>query len=332
MEPTETHNVFMMVKSSDGGRTWREVDRANRPKTDDLESVDGRQVGDTIHIIHQVTDSSRYHTFRTSDHPTAPDTWAIRDEVAARAESIAQSATMVVRSDGSIVTFYVADSVHYSIRSPAGTWSGDTVMDPGSEPRSAGPKAVLGASDTVHLAYYGMDGTVWYRQLTADGRLTPRQQLAAGLGTTRASYGSVLPLVYLPGSNTVVILYRAGDGRLWERRVTGDGAPTPAVRVADRRVIEDAVDSQQPAADAFADGDTVHVLLVEESSRSLFSTNDRGGWQPATPRVENIQGSWIRGTIHTRRDGVRVYGFVYDAGSRGGAGMNRYGEVVLNRP
>jgi hypothetical protein len=26
-----------------------------------------------------------------------------------------------------------------------------------------------------------------------------------------------------------------------------------------------------------------------------------------------------------------VYGYVYDAGSEGGSGMNRYGEVVLTR-
>ncbi|UCC99832.1 MAG: hypothetical protein JSW66_08095, partial [Phycisphaerales bacterium] len=52
MEPTETDNVFMMMKSADNGRTWREIDGVNRPSTNDLESVDSRLVGDTIHIIH----------------------------------------------------------------------------------------------------------------------------------------------------------------------------------------------------------------------------------------------------------------------------------------
>jgi hypothetical protein len=27
---------------------------------------------------------------------------------------------------------------------------------------------------------------------------------------------------------------------------------------------------------------------------------------------------------------VRVYGYIYDAGSGGGAGMNRFGELILN--
>jgi hypothetical protein len=217
-------------------------------------------------------------------------------------------------------------------RSPEGVWGADTVMDAGVGPNLAGPQAVLGANDTVHVAYYGTDGTIWYRRLLADGTLTPRQQLASGAGTTRADYGAVLPLVYLPETNTVVIMYRLASGRLWERRIGNDGPPTAAIRVTDRDVITDAVDSQQPAADAVADGRTVHVLFVEQSSRSIFSTHDHGGWQPSTLRVDTILGSWIRGNVYTRRDGVRVYGYVYDAGSHGGAGMNRFAELVLSDP
>ena len=59
-------------------------------------------------------------------------------------------------------------------------------------------RAVLGANDTVHVAYYGIDGTIWYRRLRRDGTLTGRQQLASGLGRTRAEYGAVLPLVFIP--------------------------------------------------------------------------------------------------------------------------------------
>jgi hypothetical protein len=327
MEPTETDNLFLMIKSTDKGATWREIDATNRPKTNDLEAVDARQVGDTIHIIHQVTDSVRYHSFRTSDHPTQPDTWGIRDESGAAVPSVAQAATLAVRSDGSIATFYVADTVHYNIRSSGGTWGADTVLDPGVAPKSAGPRAVLGANDVVHLAYYGMDGTVWYRRLLRDGTLTDRQQVASGLGATRAEYGAVLPLVFNPRSNTAVIIYRQADGRLWERRVVNDGALTPAIAVTDRTVIQDAVDSQQPAADAALDGETIHVLFVDEKSRSIFSTSHNGRWQPSTLRVDKISGSWIRGNVYTRSDGLKVYGYVYDAGSEGGAGMNRFDEV-----
>jgi hypothetical protein len=310
--------------------TWREVDGANRPPTRDLESVDTRQVGDTIHILHQVTRSSRYHSFRTSDHRTPPDSWDVRGELAASATAIAQAAALVVRTDHSMVAFYVGQTrVHYSIRSAAGTWSAEKLIDAEVAPNLAGPQAVLGANNTVHLAYYGTDGTIWYRRLLPDETLTVREQLASGAGTTRAEYVAVLPLIFIPQSNTVVILYRLADGRLWERRVINDGPPTPAVRVTDRDVIRNAVDSQQPGADAVLDGTTVHVLFIEPVSRSIFSTHDRGGWQSSTLRVDRILGSWVRGNVYTRKDGVRVYGYVYDAGSDGGAGMNRFGEIVL---
>ena len=330
MEPAETDNLFMMIKSTDNGRTWREVDGTNRPATGDLESIDARLVGDTIHIIHQVTHSTRYHAFRTCDHSSRPDTWAVRDEVAASAEAVAQAAALVVRSDGSLVTFYVGQTkVHYNTRSPEGIWGEEVIIDPELGPNTAGPQAVLGANDTVHLAYYGTDGTVWHRRLFLDGSLSERQLIARGLGKTRAEYGSVLPLLFISEVNTVVIIYRTASGALWERRIVNGGPPTPAVKVTNREVITDAVDSQQPGADAVLDGRTVRVLFIESSSRSIFSTHNSGGWQPATLQVDSIVGSWVRGNIYARPDGKRVYGYIYDAGSDGGAGMNRFGEIQI---
>jgi hypothetical protein len=330
MEPAETSNLFMMVKSTDNGRTWREVDSANRPPIRDLEAVDARQVGDTIHILHEVSRSARYHSFRTSDHRTQPDSWGVRGELVANVEPVAQAAALEVRSDGSLVAFYVGPTkVHYSIRAPAGGWTRESVIDAHIGPNLAGPQAVRGANDVVHLAYYGTDGTIWYRRLLRDGTLTAREQIATGAGTSRAEYGAVLPLVYIPSTNTVVIVYRLAAGALWERRLVNDGPPTPAVKVTDRDVVRDAVDSQQPGADAVLDGTTLHALFIEQTSRSIFSTHDRGGWQAPRLQVDNILGSWIRGNIYTRPDGVRVYGYIYDAGSNGGAGMNRFAEVVL---
>ena len=59
-------------------------------------------------------------------------------------------------------------------------------------------------------------------------------------------------------------------------------------------------------------------------------TADIDGWLPASPQVINISGSWVRGNIYTRKDGVKVYGYIYDAGSEGGAGMNRFGKLILD--
>ena len=331
MEPSETDNLFMMIKSTDEGITWREIDGANRPTTNDLEAVDSRLVSDTIHILHEVSQSVRYHAFRTSDNLSDPDSWAIGGELVANVEPAAQAVALEVRSDGSLVAFYAGPTkIHYSLRSPAGNWGKEAVIDASAAPNLASPQAVRGMNDTIHLTYYGTDGTIWYRRLLADDTLTARQLIAKGVGTSRAEYGAVLPLVYIPETDTVVIIYRLESGKLWERRIVKEQRPTDPIRVTDRDVVRNAVDSQQPGADAVPNGNTVHVSFIDQSSRSIFSTHDSGGWQTSTLQIDNILGSWIRGNVYSRSDGRKVYGFIYDAGSDGGAGMNRFREIVLS--
>jgi hypothetical protein len=331
MEPTESDNLFMVVKSSDGGRSWREVDGDHRPATGDLESVDGQLLDGTIHMVHQVTGATLHHAFRTSDHPTHPDTWAVTDEPAVKVIARVQMASLAVRSDGSMVAFHLGNTIGYAVRSPTGNW-GDEIVIGGNDgvPHLAGPQAVLGAGDQVHLGYYREDGTIWYRRLLADGTLTVPHQLATGADTTEDDFGSVLPLVYIPQTDTTVIIYRLADGTLWERRVTGDELPTAAVQVTARPVVRNAVDSQQAGADAVADGETVRVLFIDEADRNIYSTHDAGGWQPPALEVDGIDGGWVRGSVYRRPDGVKVYGYVYDSGSQGGAGFNRFGEKVLD--
>jgi hypothetical protein len=333
MEPTETDNKFMMMKSADGGRTWAEVDGANRPKTSDLESVDGRLDGDQIHIVHQVTRSVRYHAFRTSDHPTHPDSWHIRDEVAAEAEAIAQMATLAAREDGTLVSVFLAERLYYVTRGTDGRWSPPVAIDPGEAAIGTGPQAVAGRGGLVHLAYATSDGRIWYRRLQGDGVLTPRQAVAEGAGTTRAEYGAVLPLAYDPASDTLSIVYRLDDGRLWERQLRGTGVPSAPVMVSGRAVITDAVDSQQPAADVVGLGAARYALWVDQATRSIFSARSQGRrWSDPVQQVEGIEGSWVRGSVVRKPNGTLAYGYVYDAGSRGGSGLNRYTEWPLDGP
>lgn len=331
MEPAETDNVLMMVKSTDGGRSWRETDGEDRPLTSDLEGLGSTFVDGRIHILHQTSDHVFYHVFRTADG-SSPDAWEIRDErLASPTEPPTQVADLAVRSDGSVVGVYGdRERIRIRVRSPDGEWSDPTIVDAAVDRVLSGPVLARGAGDVVHLAYTGSDGTAWYRRILPDGRLTPRRLVASELGTEVEDAGSILPLVYLQDTGTVSIAYRLATGELWERRAGRDGELGAPVRVTDRAVVQNAADAEQVGADAVGHGSSVHVLFIEEGTGRIFHTHRDGAeWSEPMLEVDGVNALWVRGAIVEKDDGNAVYGYVYDAGSYGGSGMNRYAEAPL---
>lgn len=333
MEPSETWNSLMTVKSSDGGDKWKEMDGAHRPQTGDLEGFASVRVDDKIHMLHQTSDHVFYHVFRTSDHSEQPDTWAIRDErLASPEEPPTQVADIAVRSDGSVVAVYGGpEKIHTRTRSPEGDWSEETVIDADTGPALSGPALVLGKHDVVHLAYTGNDGRAFYRQLLPNGELTERQTIAEGLGTDSEDIGSILPLVYQPESETVVVIYRLASGYLWERRVDAEGNWSEPVQVSARTVVQNAVDADQTGADVIVYGNSVQVLFIEENTGHLYHTERRGEgeWGEARLLVDHEPVQWVRGALVKQADATAVYGYVYDGGADGGSGKNRYRELPL---
>ncbi len=327
MEPSETWNRIMIVKSSDGGRTWREVDGSRRPETGDLEGLGSTLVDGRIHILHQVSDEVFYHVFNTSDHAQDPDTWAVRDErVAVPEPPPTQVADLAVRSDGSVVAVYGAEkTIRYRIRSPEGHWGEERAIDDRDGAVLSGPSIVVDRADRVHLAYTASDGSGWYRRIEPDDSASEAVRFASDLGTADHDVGAILPLLHRPESDSVSIIYRARDGRLRERSVDNGDAWSEALIVAERTVVQNAVDSDQAGADAVADGNTLHVLFIEDGTGDLFHAARRGtAWTEARRIVTDSDVQWVRGTMIESEDGERVYGFVYDAGSDGGSGRIRY--------
>ncbi|MEE4640007.1 MAG: hypothetical protein V2J42_14835 [Wenzhouxiangella sp.] len=335
MEPAETWNALMVVQSTDGGRSWREIDGRHRPQTGDLEGFGSVLVKDRIHMLHQTSDDVWYHVFNTSDHPQAPDAWAIRDErVASPPEPPTQVADIAVRSDGSVVAVYGGpDKIRLRIRSPEGQWGQERVLDAATSPGLSGPTLVLGRADEVHLAYTDSDGSAWYRKILSNDALSDRVSFSAELGTAGEDVGAILPLLYLPNTDEVSAIYRTHDGRLHERRVDADGQWSEPLLVSERFVIQNSVDSEQVGADALAVGDTVHVLLIEERSGRLFhAARDRNAWREVGVLVEDQEVQWVRGGLVNLPGGGLAYGYVYDGGADGGSGKNRYGRIAIQTP
>ncbi|RLQ21728.1 hypothetical protein DWB85_10580 [Seongchinamella sediminis] len=333
MEPSETDNMMMMVHSADDGRSWQEVDGLNRPATGDLEGVASAFDGERIHILHQTSDDVLYHVFNTTANGEEGG-WEIRDErLASPSEPPVQVADLALRSDGSVVGVYGdLHKIRYRVRSPAGEWGEAYVIDPDVDRDLSGPVVVKGRNDVIHLAYTGFDGTAWYRRILPEGELTAPQLVAEGLGTKVEDAGGILPLAYLSESDMVSIVYRLDNGELWQR-LAGDKL-SPAVRVTNRAVARNAADSEQVGADAVSFGEQIHVLFIEEGSGSLYHTwrDADVAWAEPKPVIEGEDVLWVRGAAVTKSEGDTVYGFVYDGGSGGGSGMNRYAEVPVAQP
>ena len=119
---------------------------------------------------------------------------------------------------------------------------------------------------------------------------------------------------------------------LYERRLSHDGELSALAKISDMSVVTGAVDSEQVGADLIYHNGVLHLLFIEEASRDIYHTqsSEPGVWQQPMRVVDNIQGGWVRGSVHLNQAGEPVYGFVYDAGSKGGSGFNRYMALPLN--
>jgi hypothetical protein len=329
MEPTETDNRFMIVKSNDRGKTWREVDGGNRPPARDLEAVDAIRIGNLLHIIH-MEDVIWYHSFQMSSEENPFEGWISQSELIGEpAKPPVQSVGLEILGDGTLLAIH-ADGPHITIRGrdPEGSWPIFSRME--SSTRFSGIQAVR-AGPSVYIVYTEGNGKAWLQRIQANGQAGQRWLLSASIGTSEADVGSILTPVFIPGRNQIALVYREQEGNLSERRfdLATDYLSEPRIIVSDP-VVQNAVDSDQTGADLVLEDDLLHLFYIPEKGRGLFhkQSNGTGKWSEPKLLVDEIEASWVRAsTIESGNIGV-----IYDAGSLGGSGMNRYLEVRGNDP
>jgi hypothetical protein len=329
VEPTETDNVFMMVKSTDGGQSWFEVDADNRPQISDLEGLGSVMSKDgIIHIAHQISEGVYHHAFATSDHPDSKDRWVVDSRlITSHEEPPTQTADIALRPDGSLVAVFAAgEQLQYSILEPKGEWSTAKYLSH-KHPACFTNPSIVGLPDgTIDIAYKSLDGKGWHRQLLPDNSLTSAQQFASNLGTSEDEMMAILPLVYLPEKESTVAVFRQSDGYLYLSHKSSAKSWTEPVRVSDRPVVTNAVDSDQAGADVVAWKGQIIISFIAEEDRDIYLavTSNFNQTPNAKLIVPNIDGSWVRGNILYLQKNSPVYGLVYDAGSKGGSGYNKY--------
>ena len=330
MEPTETDNVFMMVKSTDGGQSWFEVNPYNRPQVSDLEGVGSvMSVDGIIHIVHQVSEGVYYHAFATSDHAEDKDRWIVDSQlITPHTSPPTQTADITIRPDGSLVAVFAAgNQLQYSIRNPNGTWGKAVYLSQNDTVGFTSPSIVCLPDGTVDIAYKSMDGNGWHRQLLPDNSLTIPQLFTQNLGTSEGEAIAILPLIYLPEKETTVAVFRQSDGYLYMCYKSSDNSWSEPAKVSDRPVVTNAADSDQVGADAVAWEDRIIISFISEKDRDIYLTVISDFYQKTPDAkliVSHIDGSWVRGNMLHHQQGSFIYGIIFDAGSKGGSGYNRY--------
>jgi hypothetical protein len=334
MEPTETDNIFMMVKSSDGGQSWFEVDADNRPQVSDLEGVGSVISNDgIIHIVHQISEGVYHHAFATSDHPESKDQWVVNSRlITSHDEPPTQTADITIRPDGSLIAVFAAGvQLQYSILESNGKWSKAEILNHKYSVGFTNPSLICLPDGTVDIVFKSMDGKGWHRQLLPNDSLTPPQLFVHDLGTTEDEMMAILPLVYLSEKETTVAVFRQSDGYLYLSTKSANKPWSDPLKVSDRQVVTNAVDSEQAGADVVSLKDEIIISFISEEDRNIYLVriSDFGQTPNTELFIPDIDGSWVRGNILYHQLKFPVYGIVYDAGSKGGSGFNKYISLCL---
>jgi PKD repeat protein len=346
-----------MMKSTNGGATWAEVNAAGAPSgagLNDLESGWTFQAGTVLGFMWTDDTTVFYCTFNTSDAASNPDTWRIVAETAITGLSAGSqaAASMVRLSDGRVRVFFsdtLSGSNHQlayitkSSTTAAGGWSAKTAMTTTAQ-NQTGAVACVGASDKTHIFYHDYaTKQVLYRTLTsADALSATTRADAAGTNTTSRNYNAVSNPVYYSASGTEVItaLYASATG---VRAITV---------VAGSVTTEQLVDSNTPLispdnTDGNTGGDgpvfhlavhdtTVHAIWADAATGDLYySSRPHGGSWTARSVLWNASAGraafWAYNNVYVR-GGQTVMGYTYDDGPHADDDSNTYYNRIVLAP
>jgi len=345
----EFGNHPMMMKSTDGGVTWKRMDAANGPgygvqgSFNDMEScaIVQRTGLKQIEVLYEKAESRWWGcTFNTSDHPTAPDTWVTASigtsaGVETFAATVARESGIAGCSlaDGTVRAFVRGTQVStfdaFSFRTKATTtWSSATVIDDGSRNMTR-PQAVTGPSDEVLLAYRDdTNGQVRGRIISAAGSVGSSFRIdtnGAGAGASVKYVNNVVPPVYYDDAGTsvyVVGFVNASDlFKIVEIRGGTVGAEetvsTDTLTVNPLDLGGTSTDNEGPSAALAVIGTTLYAFwgeVVGSSGDVYYASRPNGGsWSARTLFADTGTGNECQWLYANKISATRV-AVTYDIG------------------
>jgi hypothetical protein len=348
-DPVPNHNTPMMMKSSDGGQTWAQVDAANRPTDRDLEGSWLLQAGTALIYVHTNGNRVTYSEFHTSDAAGTPDRWVVQNErgISGLLSDPRQWACAARTSDGRLWVFFADTTLNgrfqlsYIRRDAPGSWTPKTRISTDTESLAGATCAVDPATDVTHVFYHDYaKKQVLYRSLSPDGTLSPAVRVdTTGTSTAERNYHAVAnPVVYSAGGSTVVTaMFGSASGVRALSVVDGVIAPEQVVDPAAPSIspanIGRNTGSDGPVMHLAVDGSTLHAVWAVASTGDVWhSSRPHGGqWSTPTLLVDSGAGhvSWLYSKVYPL-GGQRVLGYTYDLGPHeDNAGDIRYRHVPL---
>ena len=316
-----------MMKSADGGRTWEEQDAANRPTTGDLEGGWLLQDGPSLWFAWQKGRTVHLTKYRTSDHPTKPDTYEIQREDVASPESPGpQYASLAKNADGSL---WVAHGTTPSggprtalvKRSASGSYGTPIVID--TRTATTAPQLIKGSGDMTHLFYKDhTNNRVYWRTLTTSGTLSAPVRVDSG-GTHKLETAITNAVAFVDNGVQVLVVAFADPSGILRSVEIRNGVVGPEQVVSATAVTTNPGPTTNLAAVAHlaVAGTTVVAMWSDAANGHVYRDQRRSGgsWGTDVITVDTGSGTskaaWYvyANTLGQSADRARI-GFTYDLG------------------
>ncbi len=365
-------NTPRMMKSSDGGQTWAEVDRSNRPGAYSTSGISDYADMEAAWLTQDAVNKRLWLTwtksstkwqavyFRTSDHPTNPDTWNTASggnpggslTALAGVDSLGTvdevAISSVVLSNGNVRTFVRVGGTNQQLlhrlnTTGTATWNTSLSNITESGVDITKPGAVLGSNDVTYLFYHNRtNGRVHYRTVASDNTVSAMTRVdtnGTGTGTNRDN-NLVNPVFYSDaGTDVATVGWVNASNQFRTAEVRGGSVGTELAVSSDTVTLNpDGTDgttgTEGPSAALAVYGTTLYALWGDNTSGDLYyATKTNGGTWSARTLLADTGASkavhWLNANVISYGGSIYL-AYTYDVGPHSDATGNiLYNEMYL---
>lgn len=336
-------NEPRFMKSSNRGASWREQDAGRRGGLSDLEGGWALQDGTSIWFAWE-TSYVALTRFRTSDHPSHPDTYAMAPETVDTLPDgygDHQYASLAKNPDGTLWIAYGVDSggqrIAFKKRTGPGRYSARRILD--TRRATTAPRLVSGSRGVTHIFYKDDDNhRIYWRTLTTGGTLSAARRVDTG-GTSSVATPLTNAVHYRRDGDDVLMVAFANPAGVLKSVTIRNGRIGPEQTIGAGRVMIDpeVVTNLAAVAHLAVDGATVHAMWSDARNGHLYRDRhvDGGRWGRDRRTVDTgpgtaTQAQYVYCNVLRLPNGRTILGFTYDLGPHADdAGHIHYDRVRL---